>query len=144
MVVATRPHYPPKVFKHTRTHIYRGSGEGCVDLRMMLAVQANRRSSKHVSYTTLSAPNKPPHQILNLGYTRKALPCFLGWKNMLLQKKNEWVAEIRLFLQLPCAERKRRRFRFLQVTNLPSIQVRCAPFQSWMENWLRRCALKTN
>jgi len=55
--VAARPHYPLECV-NTHTHTHRKWG-GCVDQRTMLAVHANRRSSKHVSYTTLSTPNKP-------------------------------------------------------------------------------------
>lgn len=54
--MATRPHYP---LECVNTHTHTGSGEGCVDQRTMLAVHANRRSSKHVSYITQRTPNKP-------------------------------------------------------------------------------------
>ncbi len=118
---------PTKVCKHTHTHTHTGSGVGCVDQHTMLAVQANRRSSKHVSSTTLNAPNKPtsltstPNSKPRLH--QESTPLFSRMKKTYFWKEKEWVAQIRLFLQLPTAERKQHRFRFTQVTNLSSIQV---------------------
>lgn len=84
---------PTKMCKHT--HTYTGSGEGCVDQHTMMAVQANRRSLKHVSYTTLSAPNKPTSLTSTPNFKprlhQESTPLFSRMKKKHLSEKS-WVS----------------------------------------------------